>query len=116
MIEVLMVLKKLPDDARHTLAERLQATCTVVSTMGQRLVVARVAPNGLSVLRALPGVMAVVDKATDLAAKSGAFGLTDTEALFASAWAAQGQKKSPRVGAGLDWDAPGFEPPDAPPR
>ena len=116
MIEVLMVLEALPEAARRALLQRLQESCTVVSTMGPRLMVGRVQPHSLPVLRALPGVEVVVDKAADLLAKTGGCDLSDTEALFASAWAAQGQKKGPRAGAGLDWDAPGFEPPDGPPR
>lgn len=116
MIEVLMVLKVLPEAAQRSLVQRLQESCTVVSTMGPRLMVGRLSPHGLPLLRALPGVMAVLENAADLAALPGASGLSDTEALFASAWAAQGQKKGPRSGTGLDWDAPGFQPPDAPPR
>ncbi len=116
MIEVLMVLQTLPETAQRALAQRLQETCTVVSTMGPRLMVGRVPPHGLPVLRTLPGVLAVIESAADLAALPGADALSNTEALFASAWAAQGQKKGPRAGAGLDWDAPGFEPPGGPPR
>jgi len=116
MIEVLMVLKALPEAAQRALALRLQESCTVVSTMGPRLMVGRVPPHGLAVLRALPGVLAVIENVADLAALPAAAGLSDTEALFASGWAAQGQKKGPRSGAGQDWDAPGFEPPDTPKR
>lgn len=116
MNEVLMVLKALPEAEQGALAQRLQERCTVVSTLGPRLMVARVPPHRLTMLRALPGVLAVIECAADLAVLPAAAGLSDTEALFASAWATQGQKKGPRSGAGLDWDAPGFEPPDAPTR
>lgn len=116
MIEVLLVLKSLPDDARCALVDRLQETCSVVSAMGSRLVVARVAPHGVPALRALPGVMAVIETPADLATQVAGWGFSDTEALFASAWAAQGQKKGPRLGEGLDWDAPGFQPPGHPKR
>lgn len=116
MIDVLMVLKALPEAEQRALAQRLQARCTVVSTMGPRLMVGRVPPHGLTGLRALPGVLAVIECAADLVVLPAAAGLSDTEALFASAWVAQGQKNGPRSGAGLDWDAPGFEPPDAPRR
>jgi hypothetical protein len=37
--------------------------------------------------------------------------LTETEQLFAAAWAVQGHKSSARPGDGADWDAPGFTPP-----
>lgn len=116
MIEVLLVLQALPEATLRALAQRLQARCEVVSTMGPRLRVVRLAPHGLPGLRALDGVQAVVESAAGLAAIQGASGLSETEWLFASAWAAQGQKQGPRAGAGLDWDAPGFKPPDAPPR
>jgi hypothetical protein len=37
--------------------------------------------------------------------------LTETEQLFAAAWAAQGHKYTARPGDGADWDSPGFTPP-----
>ena len=40
--------------------------------------------------------------------------LTPAERAFAAAWAARGIPKA-RPGEGLDWDAPGYLPPDAPP-
>lgn len=35
--------------------------------------------------------------------------------LFVDSWRQQ-HHKGPRIGEGLDWDAPGFEPPDRPPQ
>ena len=115
MIDVLLVLKALPEAALRALVQKLQESCTVVSTMRPRLMVCRVPPHGEPMLHTLPGVMAVIHNATELAALPGAGDLSDTEVLFASAWATQGQKKGPRAGAGRDWDAPGFAPPDRPP-
>lgn len=116
MIEVLMVLNALPAAALSELVQRLQAHCEVTSTMGSRLRVGRVAPHALAALRAQAGVLAVVENAADLASIESTAGLSETEWLFASAWVAKGKKTGPRKGAGLDWDAPGFEPPGGPPR
>ena len=56
-----------------------------------------------------PAVTAVTDRVLpeDLAGR-----LTETEAVFAAAFAAR-TEKSERIGDGLAWDAAGFEPPDA---
>jgi hypothetical protein len=64
-------------------------------------------------LEAVPGVVSVHDSAiADLPTD-----LTDHERRFVAAWrtrtGAGGVKK--RFAEGLNWDAPGFEPPDAPP-
>jgi hypothetical protein len=61
-----------------------------------------------AVLR-IPGVTALVEEPpaelpTDLSPE---------ERVFVAAWAARGAPKV-RRGEGLDWDAPGFEPPDRP--
>jgi hypothetical protein len=40
--------------------------------------------------------------------------LDDGARLFVEAWRSQAPAKSHRPGDGLPWDAPGFEPPDAP--
>ena len=37
------------------------------------------------------------------------------ERLFVEGWIARPTDKSNRVGEGLSWDSPGFEPPDLPP-
>lgn len=116
MIEVLLVLQLLSEAAQLALARQLQERCLVVSSMRPRLVVCRVPPHGVPLLQALPGVMAVLHNAADLAALPAVVDLNDTERLFASAWATQGQKNGPRAGAGRDWDASGFEPPGAPRR
>ena len=61
---------------------------------------------------AIPGVAAVSDGAV---APELIAGLEEAEALFVRAWARRIELPRPlRPGEGLDWDACGFEPPDAP--
>lgn len=57
-----------------------------------------------------PAVVAVTDRALpeELAGQ-----LTESEAMFAAAFAAR-KEKPDRIADGLPWDAAGFEPPDAP--
>jgi hypothetical protein len=60
---------------------------------------------------AVPGVAAVTVGAV---AQEVIADLDETEALFIRAWASRrGGLERPRPGEGLDWDAGGFEPPDA---
>ena len=42
--------------------------------------------------------------------------LDEAARLFVEAWWSQAPAKPDRPGDGLSWDAPGFEPPDLPPR
>lgn len=42
--------------------------------------------------------------------------LDDGARLFVEAWRTQAPAKPDRPGDGLPWDAPGFQPPDMPPR
>ena len=42
--------------------------------------------------------------------------LDDSARLFVDAWRARPHEKPDRPGQGLAWDAPGFQPPDLPPR
>lgn len=116
MIEVLLILLALPPAGQNEVMQQLKVRGELVSTMGPRLLVFRVAPLGLPALREHNGVQAVIERADDLTALKDAHGLSEIEWLFASAWAAQGKKTGPRSGAGLEWGAPGFEPPDRPPR
>ena len=57
-----------------------------------------------------PAVVAVTDRVLP---EGLAAGLTESEAIFATAFAARPEKPA-RIGEGLPWDAAGFEPPDAP--
>lgn len=106
--EVLVVLAPSPDAALREAARRIGARFHVVSTLGARLLVLRAGADAHAEIVQLPGVQAV---AADAHAVAGLHGLDENEQLFAAAWAAQGAKSGPRRGAGLDWDAPGFEPP-----
>nr|WP_315246783.1 hypothetical protein [uncultured Albidiferax sp.] len=77
--------------------QRLRAQWPVVAALPPRLLVLR-----LPAAAHLPGTVPL-DQADPP--------LTESEQLFAAAWAAQGHKSAPRPGDGADWDAPGFIPP-----
>lgn len=71
------------------------------------LVAATVDPEQLP---AIPGVRQVCEQATiDVSAMD----LSDEERVFIQAWQARRQPKV-RPGEGLQWDSPGFHPPDPP--
>ena len=57
-----------------------------------------------------PAVVAVTERALPEALTGQ---LTESEAIFAAAFAAR-KEKPDRIGDGLPWDAAGYEPPDAP--
>ncbi len=78
-------------------SQRLRAQWPVVAALPPRLLVLRL-PSPAQ----LPGTVPL-DQADPP--------LTETEQLFAAAWAAQGQKSAPRPGDGANWDTPGFTPP-----
>jgi hypothetical protein len=82
----------------------------IVHRASPRLFVVRVDPAVRAQLVELPGVVAATDEAFSAGV---AEQLDEAEALFAAAFAARGTPKQ-RAGNGLEWDAPGFEPPDAP--
>lgn len=69
----------------------------------------------LARLRTLPGVTIVTpggDAPPEISEK-----LDEGEKLFVAAWSSRFQEGAAkqRRGEGLSWDAPGFQPPDAPP-
>ena len=92
-------------------SEVLEKHGAIVHRASPRLVIVRVEPSVRARLGELPGVVAVTEGAFS-AEVSGR--LDEAEALFAAAFAARGTSKQ-RAGDGLEWDAPGFEPPDSPP-
>ena len=106
--ELLVVLSAGPPAVLRETAQRLGALHPIVSTLGARLLVLRAGEAARAGIAAHPGVQAVAANAQDVA---GLAGLDENAQLFASAWAAQGLKSGPRPGDGLDWGAPGFEPP-----
>jgi hypothetical protein len=110
-IDALVVLRR-PADTTHPPALRW----TVVGAMPPRLLLVRLEPDELAAARAHPAVDALVGDRAQAAALTPTPPLSAAEALFVSAFAAQGRKSGPRPGEGLDWDSPGFTPPGRPPR
>lgn len=96
---------------RQVSLDAVRAHGTVTATMGPCLCVVQTGSARPGTLLHLPGVRAVIGR--DGAAALPAW-LGDAERLFVDGWLAQGRKDGPRPGAGQDWDAPGFTPPDAP--
>lgn len=80
-------------------------------------------PEGMRLL-AQAGRVAVCEAPAEAGPPDGAInpdapppGLTDDESLFIESWRARPQAGAKeRKGEGLPWDAPGFQPPDGPPR
>ena len=97
MADTLVLLETAADGQPTVAAQQLQNQWPVVAALPPRLLVLRL-PGPAP----LPGTVPL-DQADPP--------LTDSEALFAAAWAAQGQKSAPRPGNKADWDAPGFTPP-----
>lgn len=108
--EVLVVL-----DAERAAQARsaVGAHAHIVQELLPRLLVCHCDESSLAAVRAVAGVVAVcVDEVPQRIAATA----SDEERLFIDAWKLRRVPKGPRVGDGLDWDAPGFvPPPDAPP-
>lgn len=112
MGETLLLLQPgLSATERQACLDAVRAHGTVTATMDPCLCVVQTGSTPPGALQNLPGVRSVIgrDGAADLPASLG-----DAERLFVAGWLAQGRKDGPRPGAGQDWDAPGFTPPDAP--
>lgn len=93
---------------------RSQAALT--ARMGPRICVVRAPSAAMAGLRAQNGVQFVIRRGAADAVQGAAAipDLDEGERLFVAGWLAQGAKSGPRAGAGQDWDAPGFTPPDPP--
>lgn len=100
------------EKAKEALAE-VSRRCAVTQVVSRRVVVVRHAQGELSErLGSIPGVATV---ATAEVPSEVFAGLDETESLFVAAWMSRKtQPKKDREGEGLDWDAPGFKPPDPP--
>jgi hypothetical protein len=92
--------------------EQLHRTHRVTQVGSPRVVVVAVSPEETPPSPSTPGVVTVSSGSLppDIFEE-----LDEQEALFVAAWASRmtGPEKQ-RRGEGLPWDAPGFEPPDAP--
>lgn len=112
MGETLLLLQPgLSATERQASLDAVRAHGTVTATLGPCLCVVQTGPVAPGSLQRIPGVRSVIgrDAAVALPASLG-----EAERLFVAGWLAQGRKDGPRPGAGQDWDAPGFTPPDAP--
>jgi hypothetical protein len=107
------VLVVLHDASASQTATRLQDRYEIPSRLPPRILVVDPGEEGLADLRSDPGVLGVYEREVpaDVLAR-----LRQEEQLFAGAWVQQAtQEPKARLGEGLSWDAPGFQPPDAPP-
>jgi hypothetical protein len=112
--EFLVVLDPVPAAAAtEDPLPALRAAARVTQVLSRRLVLVQAGGAELvAAVRAVPGVALVqTDPAAELSVD--ATGLDEKERLFVAAWRARSRPKQ-RPGEGLDWDAPGFLPPDRP--
>lgn len=117
MSEALLVLQPgLSATARQACLDAVRRHGVITARMGLHLCVVRSGPQEQASLLAVPGVQSVIGHDAAGAGSVAALppGLDDAERLFVAGWLAQGSKDGPRPGAGQDWDAPGFAPPDSP--
>ena len=95
------------DRVDAALAE-IQAVASVTQMLRPRLVLVRADPDVQEGILRIPGVIGLFEAASaDVPSE-----LSPVERVFVDAWATRSAPKT-RPGEGLDWDAPGFEPPDA---
>jgi hypothetical protein len=113
MTDTRHVLVVLHDESAGRTATPLQGQYRILSRLPPRILVVDPGEQASADLRREPGVLGVYEREVpdDLLAR-----LRPEEQLFVRAWAQQAtQEQKVRPGEGLSWDAPGFEPPDAPP-
>jgi hypothetical protein len=93
--------------------DRVRGTFRVMHVASPRLVVVERTPAALVAVRnGVDGVVAVSEGELSPVLLDR---LGPEEQLFAEAWASRmAETEKERRGEGLDWDAPGFLPPDAP--
>ena len=100
------------DEAEAALLE-LSRRWPVAHLLSRRVVVVKHLPGHSDTeISMIPGVAAVTSTSVPPEVLST---LDETETLGAAAWTARKtEPKKARRGDGLDWDAPGFTPPDPP--
>jgi hypothetical protein len=92
----------------------LRANLRVIARLPPRLLVVEVDDHAMAELGRDPGVARVLERD---ASPAGLEGLRPEEQLFVDGWQLGSARESqPRTGEGLSWDAPGFQPPDLPPK
>jgi hypothetical protein len=113
MTDTRHVLVVLHDESASQTATRLQGQFKILSRLAPRILVVDPGEHAPADLGREPGVLGVYERdvPADVLAR-----LRQEEQLFVRAWAQQAtQEPKVRPGEGLSWDAPGFQPPDAPP-
>lgn len=109
--QVLIVLR---DATAADHASVLQSRHRVLTMVRPRLMILEVDPRTVAELDRDAAIAGVYER--DVPADVLA-GLRPDERLFVDGWLLQRTAESkPRVGDGLSWDAPGFQPPDPPPK
>jgi len=108
------VLVLLHEASADQQAARLQSAYRVITLLPPRVLVLQIDDEALAEIGRDPNLAGVYvrDVPAEVIAR-----LRPDEKLFVEAWIQQqasGNKRRP--GEGLSWDAPGFTPPDAPPR
>jgi hypothetical protein len=94
----------------NTDVEVLDGQATVIHSASSRMHIIRTSSATRAQLAVLPGVVCITD--TELPPEY-AQRLNSQESIFAEAFAVRETSKE-RLGDGLPWDSPGFEPPDPP--
>ncbi|HJT91079.1 MAG TPA: hypothetical protein VJ777_03940 [Mycobacterium sp.] len=88
----------------------IEALAPVTQTLPPRLLLVHADADARNAILRIPGVVSVFDVAA--APIDVPLDLSQAERVFVAAWLTRSAPKT-RRGDGLDWDAPGFEPPDA---
>lgn len=88
----------------------IEALAPVIQMLPPRLLLVRADADARNAILRVPGVVNVFDVAAPPVDVP--LDLSLAERVFVDAWVARSAPKT-RRGDGLDWDAPGFEPPDA---
>jgi hypothetical protein len=105
--EAIVVLSE--HDVTETRSE-IERETEILQSISPRVFVVKLAPGVLDRLSKMENVVASTPSALPATAMRG---LSEPERQWAAAWNLRGTKKS-RPGEGLNWDAPGFSPPDRP--
>lgn len=109
--QVLVVLTAAGADAH---AAVLQQHHRVIARVPPRLMVLDVDDRAVAELGRDPAVAGLFERGASPAMLEG---LRPEEQLFVDGWLlGSTQESKPRSGDGLPWDAPGFQPPDLPPK
>ncbi len=89
----------------------VRSVTTVTQLLEPRLAIVHSHPDTSERLTSIRGVAGVYDSEPPSLPPD----FSESERSFAGAWALR-QRPKTRIGDGLSWDAPGFQPPDAPSR